>query len=257
ADIVIQAAATTSGAKDIVSRPHIHVTDNAVMNSLLFRSAFEHKVRRFLFFSCTTMYQSSATPQKEDDFVENEPFNEKYFGSGWTKVYLEKMCEFFSSISETHFTVIRHSNIYGPHDKYDLERSHVFGATVTKVMTSTDDRVVVWGRGEEARDLLYISDLIDFVRLAVENDIAPYRIYNVGSGAAVKIKELVKRIVEASGRPLRIEHDLSKPTIETSLSLDTTRASEELGWQPRVPLDEGIEMTLDWYRETFRGELPE
>jgi GDP-L-fucose synthase len=256
-DIVIQAAATTSGAKDIVTRPYIHVTDNAVMNSLLFRSAFEHKVGRFVFFSCTTMYQPSDVPQKEDDFVESEPFVDKYFGSGWTKVYLEKMCEFFGGISDTRFTVIRHSNIYGPHDKYDLERSHVFGATVTKVMNSTNGKIVVWGRGEESRDLLYVSDLVEFVRRAIDGNDAPCRIYNVGSGRAVRIKDLVHSIVAASGRDLAIEHDLSQPTIPTSLSLDTTRARDELGWNPRVSLEDGIAMTLDWYRETFSDELPD
>ncbi len=256
-DIVIQAAATTSGAKDIVTRPHIHVTDNAVMNSLLLRAAFEKKVRQFLFLSCTTMYQSSVRPLKETDFDEGEAFNSKYFGSGWTKVYLEKMCEFFSRISGTGFTVIRHSNIYGPYDKFDLERSHVFGATVTKVMTSTDGCIVVWGRGEEARDLLYVSDLVDFVKLAIEKENPPFRIYNVGSGAAVKIKDLVGQIIDISGRQLRIEHDLSQPTIETSLCLDTARAREELGWQPRVSLQQGITQTLDWYRDAFQKKFPE
>ena len=64
-DVIVQAAATTSGAKDIVSRPYIHVTDNAVMNSYLFRSAFEAKVKHIVFFSCTVMYQSSEVALKE------------------------------------------------------------------------------------------------------------------------------------------------------------------------------------------------
>ena len=82
---------------------------------------------------------------------------------GNTKVYVEKMCEFFSRLGKTKHTVLRHSNMYGPHDKYDLEKSHVFGATVTKVMNSTDGKVNVWGTGEEKRDLLYVGDLVDFI----------------------------------------------------------------------------------------------
>ena len=73
-DMVIQAAATTSGSKDIVTRPYIHVTDNAVMNSYLFRAAFEHKVKHVVFFSCTVMYQSSATALKESDFDANNHY---------------------------------------------------------------------------------------------------------------------------------------------------------------------------------------
>ena len=123
-DIVIQAAATTSGAKDIVTKPYIHVTDNAVMNSYLFRLAFEHKVKHVIFFSCTVMYQSSEKALKESDFDGNNELHPRYFGVGNTKLYIEKMCDFYSRIGETKFTAIRHSNIYGPFDKYDLERSH-------------------------------------------------------------------------------------------------------------------------------------
>ncbi len=65
-DVIIQAAATTSGAKDIVSRPYIHTTDNAVMNSLLLRAAYEAKVKHFVFFSCTVMHQSSDKPLDEN-----------------------------------------------------------------------------------------------------------------------------------------------------------------------------------------------
>jgi nucleoside-diphosphate-sugar epimerase len=167
-DIIIQAAATTSGAKDIVTKPYIHVTDNAVMNSYLFRAAFEHKVKQVIFFSCTVMYQSSDKALKETDFDANQPLHPRYFGVGNTKLYIEKMCDFYSRIGETKFTAIRHSNIYGPYDKYDLERSHFFGASLTKVMTAKD-KISVWGTGEEERDLLHAEDLNNFVDLAIQN----------------------------------------------------------------------------------------
>lgn len=249
-DIIIQAAATTSGSKDIVTRPYIHVTDNAVMNSLLFRAAFEHQVKHVIFFSCTVMYQSSDTALKETDFDTNIPLHPRYFGVGNTKLYIEKMCEFYAGISNTKFTAIRHSNIYGAHDKFDLERSHVFGATVTKVM-SAKDKVVVWGTGEEERDLLHADDLVNFVSLAMDKQIQKYRLYNCGLGKAIPIKELVQKIVIHSGKSLAIEHDLSQPTIKTSLFLDCSLANEELGWQPKVNLDEGIKRTLVWWQENI------
>ena len=135
-DVIIQAAATTSGSRDIFQAPYIHVTDNAVMNSLILRAAYEHEVSQLIFFSCTVMYQSGEHPLKESDFNPADEMHPRYFGVGWTKVYIEKMCEFYSRLGRTKHTVIRHSNIYGPHDKFDLEKSHVFGATMTKVMTT-------------------------------------------------------------------------------------------------------------------------
>ena len=248
-DVVIQAAATTSGAKDIVTRPFIHVTDNAVMNSLLFRAAHEKKVGHIVFFSCTVMYPSSDRPLGEADFNANAPLHPRYFGVGWTKIYVEKMCEFYASLGVTRYTAIRHSNIYGPHDKFDLERSHVFGATVTKVMTADDGKITVWGSGEEERDLLYVDDLVDFVTAAMDRQDASFGLYNCGSGKSVAIKDLVAKIVDGSGRSLKIEHDLSQPTIKTTLSVDCAKARDELGWEPRTSLDDGIAKTIDWWRQ--------
>lgn len=247
-DILIQAAATTSGAKDIVSRPFIHVTDNAIMNSYLLRAAFEHKVKQVVFFSCTVMYPSSEKALKETDFDANNPLHPRYFGVGHTKLYIEKMCEFYAGISATKFTTIRHSNIYGAYDKFDLEHSHVFGATVTKVMTAKE-KVIVWGTGMEERDLLYVDDLVKFVELAIKKQPEKYRLYHCGYGQAISIKALVQKIVAHSGKKLVIEHDLSQPTINTSLFLDCSLAKKELGWSPETSLDQGIVKTLAWWKQ--------
>jgi nucleoside-diphosphate-sugar epimerase len=106
----------------------------------------------------------------------------------------------------------------------------------------------VWGAGEEARDLIHIDDLVDAVARAIDRQTDSFKLYNIGAGYAVTIKDLVKKIVDASDRELRIEHDLSQPTIKTSLSLDCAKAKRELGWQPRVPLNEGIVRTIAWWK---------
>ncbi len=249
-DVIIQAAATTSGAKDIVTKPFIHVTDNAVMNSYLFRVAFEQKVKHVIFFSCTVMYHSSDVALKETDFDANKDLHPRYFGVGNTKLYIEKMCDFYSRIGETKFTAIRHSNIYGAHDKFDLERSHFFGANVTKTMLA-EDKISIWGTGEEERDLLHAEDLNNFVDLAIQNQKEKYRLYNCGAGKAESVLNVIKKIVAASGKNLKIEHDLSQPTIKTSLFLDCSLAKKELGWEPKINLDEGIKSTIKWWSENI------
>ena len=254
-DIIIQAAAATSGAKDIVTKPYYHVTDNAVMNSLIFRSAYEHRVSHVIFFSCTVMYQSNEIPVKETDFDANKEIYPNYFGVGWTKVYIEKLCEFYSRIGATKYTVIRHSNIYGPYDKFDLEKSHVFGATMTKVMTARDGKIVVWGTGEEERDLLYISDLVNFVKLAIGRQKSKFELYNVGYGKSISVNDLAKKIIACSGKDIEIEYDLSKPSIRTKVCLETTKAKNSLGWFPEVSLDEGIRKTMGWYKSNIRNPM--
>ena len=246
-DVVIQAAAVTTGIKDVVLRPYIHVTDNAVMNSIIFRACFDSKVKHVLFFSCTTMYPNQESAVKEDDF--NGEIVDKYFGVGWTKVYIEKMCEFYSMISDTKFTAIRHSNIYGPHDKYDLERSHVFGATISKVMYARDGEIDVWGDGSEERDLLYVTDLVECVETIITHQEAPFELINVGYGKGISIRSLVEKIVDISGKDLSINFDTTKPTINFNLVLNIDKACTKYGWEPKIELDEGIVRTLKWWKE--------
>jgi GDP-L-fucose synthase len=250
-NIVLQFAATTSGANDIVNRPYIHVTDNAVMNSLILRECYEQSIEHIIFPSCTVMYQPADFAQKESDWNAQDEIFSTYFGVGNTKVYIEKMCDFFSRLGRTKHTVMRHSNMYGPHDKYDLERSHVFGATITKVMTNTNGTINVWGTGEGARDLLHIDDLVSFVDASIEKQTTPYELFNVGLGKATKIIDLIKKIIKHSGKNLKIEHDLTKPTIPTSLFLDCSKAKKMLGWEPKIQIDEGIQKTLEWYKKNL------
>jgi nucleoside-diphosphate-sugar epimerase len=194
------------------------------------------------------MYQKSEKALKESDFNPSDEIQSFYYGAGHTKVYLEKMCDFYAGFKRTKHTVIRHSNMYGPHDKYDLEKSHVTGATITKVMTNKDGVINVWGTGEEKRDLLYIEDLISFIDLALTKQEDYYKLYNVGIGEGIKIKHLVKKVIECSGKELKIQHDLTKPSVPTSLFLDCSKAKEELGWEPKHTLEEGLVKAIEWYR---------
>ena len=250
-DIVLQYAAVTSGAKDIVSKPYIHVTDNAVMNSLLMREAFENEVKHFIFPSCSIMYQSNDNLIKETDFDETVDINPNYYGAGNTKVYLEKMCKFYSSFGKTKFSVLRQSNIYGDYDKFDLEKSHVFAASIVKVAES-DGEVNVWGDGQEERDLLHVSDLVNCVHAVLEHQKSDYELINVGYGKSVKISELVEKILDIYNRDVYIKYDTTKPTIKTKLGLDIQKAKRLFGWTPKVTLSQGIKKTIDYYKNTKR-----
>jgi len=250
-DILVQAAATTSGVKDIFSKPEMHVTDNAVMNSYIFRMAYERGLDHVIFFSCTIMLASSPKAQVEEDFNANGKILTRYFGAGWTKVYLEKMCEFYAKLGRTKYTAIRHSNVYGPYDKFDLETSHFFGASVTKVMQA-NDTITIWGNGEETRDILYVHDLVDMVNCVIVKQKTNFAIYNCGYGTSLSVTKIVKKIVSASGKSLKLTHDLSMPTIHNDLILDCTKAKNELGWTPKNSISEGISKTVHWWLENVK-----
>jgi len=251
-DIVIQAAAITSGAKDILSKPYIHVNDNAIINSFVTRSAFDNKAKHIIFFSCSIMYKSSKKQLKEKDFNPNNEMYPNYFGGAWMKIYVEKLCEFYSRLGRNKYTVIRHSNVYGPYDKYDLDKSHVFGATITKVLKNKDGIVKIWGDGKEGRDFIFIDDLLSFVDLAIKKQKRSFEIFNVGSGKLVSINNLVKNIIELSNKKLSVSHIKSRKGLKNNVMLNWQKAYKQLGWEPKVDLISGIKKTIEWYKINYK-----
>jgi len=251
-DIIIQSAAVTTGINQVFINPELHVTDNVIMNSLIFRAAHKYKVKNLVFFSCTTMLQNSETPLKEEDFNASQDLYPKYFGSGWTKIYLEKMCEFFSRIGDTKFTVLRHSNVYGPWDKFDLTNSHVFGATISKVL-SQNSEIEIWGTGKEKRDLIYVEDLVHLVLAAIEKQNNSFEVYNAGGKDFLSVSDLVNKIMNIAGKVLNIKYDLTKPATNFSVRLDSTKAKRDFGWTQKESLESGIEKTINfWLKEKER-----
>ena len=248
-DIIIQSAAVTSGSNDIINRPYIHVTENIIMNSLILKHVHINKIKKFIFFSCSVMYPNSEKKLKENDF--NYNIKKEYFGVGWTKVYIEKMCQFFSSLGNTKFIVIRHSNIYGQHDKFDLKKSHVIGASINKVLNAKKN-ILIWGDGKESRDFLYIEDLVRFVELVLKNNsLENFEIFNVGSGTMVSITKLVKKIIYLSKKNLKIRFEKRKPSIKSNICLNIYKARKILSWRPIFGLEEGLEKTINWYKKYY------
>jgi len=142
--------------------------------------------------------------------------------------------------------------VYGPHDKFDLDKSHVFGATINKVLNTKKDNIVVWGKGDEGRDLLYIDDLVNFVELAIKNQKTKFGLYNVGYGKLISINSLVRKIIKLSGKKLKIINDLSKKSLKNSVFLNCTKALREIKWKKKVSLDQGIKKTLKWYLKNYQ-----
>jgi len=255
-DVVVQLAAATSGAKDTIHNPSAQVTNNAIMNSLLLRQAAAVGVKHFIFFSCTTMYpgDQDVVPVKEEDFDPNR-IPEKYFGVAWTKVYIEKMCEFYSQTSDMSCTVLRHSNIYGPHDKFFNENSHVMPSLISKVVKADNNTSIeLWGDGTETRDFVYIKDLVNLIKIIIdEGPKEKFNLFNVGGGVSYPIREVAEMIIKASGKNLDITIDTSKPTIKTKLVLDNTKIEQAYPkWKRKYSLKEGIGETLSWINERLK-----
>ena len=142
-------------------------------------------------------------------------------------------------------------NLYGPGDKFDLERSHVIGALIRKFSDAARDgmpSVTLWGDGSPTREFLYAQDAAQAVLLATERYDGADPI-NIGSGQEISVKDLAKVIAAEVGFTGEISWDRNKPNGQPRRCLDTRKAAELFGFQAHTPLEEGIARTVAWFRE--------
>ena len=170
------------------------------MNSIITRSAFDNNCKHIIFLSCTVMYHSSKNKIKENDLNLNNEIYPNYFGGAWMKIFSEKMSEFYSRLGRNKYTVIRHSNVYGPHDKYDLKKSHVFGASITKVLKSKDGIINIWGHGKERERFLIYRRSLQFYIFSNKKQKKNYEIFNAGYGKLISINNLTKKIAKHANK---------------------------------------------------------
>tara|TARA_R100000008_G_C3585995_1_gene172350 strand:- start:2742 stop:3680 length:939 start_codon:yes stop_codon:yes gene_type:complete len=238
-DIVLQYAAVSTNLKDAFEKPYLHVTDNAIMNSLIFREAYDSGVEHVIFPSCTVMYEDLNKPVKENDFNGFIDEGQVYYGAGKTKVYLEDMCNFYSKLGSTKFTVLRQTNIIGKYDKTDLNKAHFFSSMIQKINNS-DDIVEVWGDGTEEKDLLPVNKLMELIDFVLEKQLSNFELLNVGSGRNMTIHEIVQKIIDVSGKKLKIKFDKSKPSRNIKLKLDISKVKEKFDWDNKFDMNQII-----------------
>lgn len=248
-DYVFVCSAVTSGAKIILNKPLDHLNPNLVMNTYLLESSYQNKVKKFIFISSNTVYPVSKKPMKEKDA--NYQFFEKYFIVGWMKMFTEVMCEMYSKkIKSPMQTIIaRPGNLYGPLDKFDWEKSKVIPATIRKILEN-DKEIKVWGDGQDLKDFLYIDDFISgLIRLLRIKKI--FYVVNIANGKSFTIKNIIKIIMKITGKKLKINYDLSIPSMIPVRKISIQKAKIELKWKPKTKLYEGLKKTINWYLKKY------
>jgi len=255
-DYIFLCAAVTSGAEAILKNPLFLLNPNLIISMQMLEAAYEANVKKVLFISSNTVYPLTDYAVKEDD-VNNEYFD-KYFIAGTMKRYCEILCEIYSTkIPKPMKTVVvRPGNLYGPYDKFDTKRSKVIPSLIRRAI-ERHDPFVVWGDGMDLKDFIYIDDYIDGMLLAMEK-LDKYQPINIANGKAVTIRDVLKEIlIAADYQDAPVKYDASKPTMIPKRMIDISLANELLSWSPKVSLKEGIQRTVDWYRETYTDKTPE
>lgn len=250
-DVVFHCAASTSNAVDTIYAPLLHVTPNVIINALTLEKAYKNNIKKFIFLSSSTIYpESGERAVLETDFI-YESIYKTYYPVGWMKRYAEVLCKMYSEIliNPMQTVIVRPANLYGPHDKYDLDKCHVTPASVIKVATRLNP-IPVWGDGTEIRDLLYVEDFVEALQIIMEKE-ENHEIYNVGSNCGYSVNHVIDVLKEIEGLDSPIDYVNNKaPMIPTRL-IDSFKIYDKLGWSAKTTIYEGLEKTLNWYKSVY------
>ena len=250
-DVVYHCAASTSNAVDTIYAPLLHVTPNVIINALTMEKAYKEGVKKFIFLSSSTIYpESGERAVRETDNI-YESIYKTYYPVGWMKRYAEVLCKMYSEIliNPMQTVIVRPANLYGPHDKYDLDKCHVTPASIIKVATRLDP-IPVWGDGTEIRDLLYVEDFCEALQLIMEKEEA-HEIYNVGSNKGYSVNEVIRYLKEIEGLESPIDYVNNKAPMIAKRLIASYKIFYTLGWEAKTSIKEGLEKTLNWYKSEY------
>lgn len=250
-EYVFHLAAKVGGIAANIESPADFLHDNLVMETNVIESSRKNNVEKLLFLGSSCIYpRECPQPMKEEHLLSGklEPTNEGY---ALAKICGLKLCEYYNKQYKTNFINLMPPNIYGIHDHFASERSHVVSALLTRFHNAKKENlesVEIWGTGVARREFLYVEDCADAMIYFMENlsseEIGAF--VNIGCGEDVSIKELALLIKEIVGYEGELKFDTTKPDGMPKKLLDNSK-SEKLGWKSKTSLHEGLEKTYKWY----------
>nr|WP_294930733.1 GDP-L-fucose synthase [uncultured Flavobacterium sp.] len=249
-EVIIDAAARVGGILANNDYPYQFIMENMQIQNNLIDSALQNNVEKFIFLGSSCIYPKLAPqPLKEDYLLTNtlEPTNEWYAIAKITGV---KTCQAIRNQFGKDYVSLMPTNLYGTHDNFDLNTSHVLPAMIRKfheAKENNDVPVTLWGSGTPMREFLFVDDMAQAVVFALENKLPDY-LYNVGTGEDLTIKHLAETIQKITGHQGEIIWDATKPDGTPRKLMDVSKM-HNLGWKHQVELQEGIQKTYDWFLE--------
>ena len=250
-DLVLLAAARVGGIKANSDYPVEFLLENLQIQNNLISASFEHGVQKLLFLGSSCIYPKFAPqPINENTLLTGplEPTNETY---AIAKIAGIKLCQAYARQYGVNFISAMPTNLYGPGDNFDPATSHVVPALIRRVYEAKKSgcsEVVIWGTGTPRREFLHCDDLADALRFLFERYDSPEMI-NVGWGEDLTIRELAELICDVVGFEGELVFDDTKPDGTPRKLLDVSKL-RSLGWEPKIPLDQGIEQTYRWFSES-------
>ena len=266
-DSMIIAAAKVGGIWANENFPQEFIYENLMIQNNLIDAAYKNNIKKLLFLGSSCIYPKQANQPIQENELLSGPLEETNEPYAIAKIAGIKLCESYNRQHNTDFRSLMPTNLYGPGDNFDYEKSHVIPALIRKfhdAKTQKKSHVSVWGSGEPRREFMHVNDLANACSFILN---MPKEVYwkdisqtcshiNVGCGADISIKNLALMIKEIVNFEGEIEFDTSKKDGPLKKLLNINKM-KDLGWSPSIQLDNGLESTYRWFQESqlkFRGQ---
>ncbi len=249
-DVVVLAAAKVGGINANNTTPAEFAYENLQIQCNVINAAHENHVKKLLFLGSTCIYPKMAPQPIPEDALLTGPLEQTNEAYAIAKISGMQMCKYYKRQYGDDFISCMPTNLYGPHDNYDLSGSHVMPAMIRKfheAKVKNASVVVLWGTGSPLREFLYVDDMADACVFLLENYSGEQHV-NIGTGKEVTIRELAEIVKRTVGYEGEIVWDSSMPDGTKRKLCDVTRL-HSLGWTHKVDLEEGVKLAYEWFKE--------
>lgn len=251
---VFHLAANMGGMLTITTKDAEIIRDNTLININMIEGAKEYGVKRFLFSSSacvypTTLQEKESIPLKESDVYPAFPQH----SYGWEKLHMEHLCKYYREEGWLDTRVVRFHNTYGPFGAWNDGREKAPAALCRKVAQAklsqrcgcnpAQNSIEVWGDGSAVRTYMYIDDCVEGLVRLMESD--HHEPLNLGRDRTVSVDELAIEIAHIAGFAVDLDH-VDGPVGVQWRNSDNTLCKEVLGWEPSIPIEEGLIATYEW-----------
>ncbi|RKP50909.1 GDP-L-fucose synthase family protein [Trinickia fusca] len=253
-DVVLLAAARVGGILANASRPASFIYENLEIETNVIDAAYRAHVDRLVFFGSSCIYPKLCPQPIREEYLLTSPLEPTNDAYAIAKIAGLKLCEAYNRQYGTQYVALMPTNLYGPNDNYDPQGSHVLPALIRKAheaRVAHAPTLTVWGTGTPRREFLHVDDLASATRFVLEHDLVD-GMYNVGVGEDLAIRELAHCVARVVGFDGEIVFDASKPDGTPQKLLDVSRL-KEMGWQPTIDLEAGIQATYADFCVRYRA----
>ena len=248
-EYVFNAAAKVGGIMANKNSPADFFYENIMIQSNVVQSAYVTGVKKLLFIASSCIYPKMAPQPIKEDSIMTGPLEATNQAFAMAKLAGVEMCRAYNEQYGTDFITVMLTNLYGPNDNFDLEKSHVLPALIHRFHDAKEKNlpsVTLWGNGSALREFLYTDDLAKACIFLMDN-YDKSEIINVGTGEEVSIKELAELVKNIVGFKGKIEWDTTKPNGTPRKLLDVSKLNA-LGWKSSIKLKDGLKKTYEWFK---------